>query len=1045
MQPGAIIPVSCSTSRTYLRSTSPLSVSACSISSHFNRFSVLPEVVLGGTGFVLPVVSRKSRQRLTRRRRLAAAQHISSISISADLGSEDPLTLPCLVNNTLPATCMVDSGASSQFIDLDFALNMDLPLILKKKPEDLVLADGARSKVGQITHTCTVKLTIDQHTEDLTFHVTKLAGWNLIVGKPWLCLHNPAIDWTLNAISFTSKFCQSHCRSHKPTSLSATATSPLSISMISRAALRVAIKEPGAQFFIAAIYATPDDEGEPEEPAAKLVPEEYHEFLPIFSEKEARILPPHRYVDHAIPLEEGVKPPFGRMYSMSDSELKEVRKWIDENLSKSFIRASSSSAASPILFVKKKDGSLRLCVDYRALNDITIKDRHPLPRIEETLNQIRGCKYFTRLDPRACFNQIRIKEGDEWKTAFRTRYGLYEFLVMPFGLTNAPATAQRYVNDTLREFLDIFCVCYIDDILIYSKTLKEHKAQVRKVLQKLKDAGLFVKPEKCEFSVEKTTFLGFVFSEQGLEMDPEKVNAVLNWETPKSVKDIQCFLGFANFYRRFIDRYSHMCQPLFNLLRKDVAFAWDASCDLVFQQLKKAFTSAPVLRHFDPDLETLIETDASDYVVSGILSQKHPNASGDKLVLHPVAFISEKMSPAECNYGIGDKELLAIVVALEKWHIYLHQLPHAFTILTDHHNLQTFTTKALLSRRQARWAHEIAQYDFRIVFRPGVQNGKADALTRRSRDLPEEGDERARPVQALLPPEKFSLSALSTKHDQDIIEALKTDKLAQEILSALSSGARRHPIVPLGECKVVENGLLLVNDLVYVPDNPDLFLRILNSCHDHPAAGHPGQAATYELVSRDYWWPKMRHTIARYVRNCDTCARIKPARHAPYGLLKPLKVPWRRWSSVSLDLITGLPLSQGFDALLVVVECLSKMAHYIPTTTTVDSKGIAKLFFDNVFRLHGIPDSVVSDRGTQFVSEFIRALTSLIGIKQKVSTAFHPQTDGQTERVNAIAEQYLRAYCNYQQDNWSELLTMAEFAYNNTLSATTGLTPIRAM
>jgi len=355
---------------------------------------------------------------------------------------------------------------------------------------------------------------------------------------------------------------------------------------------------------------------------------------------------------------------------MSDAELKEVRKWIDENLSKSFIKASSLSAASPILFVKKKDSSLRLCVDYRALNDITIKDRHPLPRIEKTLNQIRGYRYFTRLNLRACFNQICIKEGDKWKTAFRTRYSLFEFLVMLFGLTNTPAMAQWFVNDTLREFLDQFCICYIDDILIYSKTAKEHREHVRKVLQKLKEAGLFIKPEKCEFSVQKTTFLGFLISKNGIEMDPEKVNGVLDWETPKTVKDIQCFLGFANFYRRFIWKYSALCQPLFNLLRKDVRFVWDSSYEEVFRKLKDAFTSAPILRHFDPDLQTIVETDASNYVTSGILSQKH--LENGKLVLYPVACISEKMSPTKCNYGIGDKELLTIIKALDKWHMYLH-------------------------------------------------------------------------------------------------------------------------------------------------------------------------------------------------------------------------------------------------------------------------------------------------------------------------------------------------------------------------------------
>jgi len=281
-----------------------------------------------------------------------------------------------------------------------------------------------------------------------------------------------------------------------------------------------------------------------------------------------------------------------------------------------------------------------------------------------------------------------------------------------------------------------------------------------------------------------------------------------------------------------------------------VSFVWDAACEQVFDSLKKAFTSAPILCHFDPKLKTLIETDTSDYVTSGILFQKH--LENNKLVLHPVAFISEKMTPAECNYGIGDKELLTIINALEKWHIYLHQLPRPFTILTDHHNLQTFTTKTLLSHRQARWAQEIAQYDFKILFHSGKDNGKADALTHRSGDLSEEEDNRARPVHALIPTAKFSLSAALTCHDGDIMDALEHDKLGQEILQALRDSIKLYKTIPLGECQY-ENELLLVNKLVYVSDSPDLYLRILKNCHDHPAAGHSRHAATYELVSRDYW------------------------------------------------------------------------------------------------------------------------------------------------------------------------------------------------
>lgn len=276
------------------------------------------------------------------------------------------------------------------------------------------------------------------------------------------------------------------------------------IAIVFRAGFKIAAAHQGSQLCVFALRLDPaeDDEAPLEDTPVKLVPHEYHEFLLMFFEKEARNLPPHRYVDHEIPLMEGKKSQFGRMYSMSDVELKEVREWTTENLSKSFIRASSCSAASPILFVKKKDSPLRLCVDYRALNDITLKHRRPSPRIEETLNQIRGSKYFTWLDLRGCFNQIRIKEGNEWKTAFHTRYGLFEFLIMPFGVTNAPATAQTFVNDTLRKYLDHFCVMYIDDILMYSTgTLEDHCWQVRLVLAKLREPGLFIEPEKCEFNV----------------------------------------------------------------------------------------------------------------------------------------------------------------------------------------------------------------------------------------------------------------------------------------------------------------------------------------------------------------------------------------------------------------------------------------------------------------------------------------------------------------------------------------------------------------
>ena len=330
MQPGAITPELVAQFPSLL-SLATHSTSSSLVSS--NVFSVLPEVVLKDTGYMLPAVSCKSQQRLARCHHLGATLKISSISVLSlssvlkcnDLGSDNPITLPCLVNENLPATCMIDSGASSQFIDRDFALNMNLKLDLKEKPEDLVLADGVRSKVRQITHTCTLRVTIDQHLEDLTFHVTKPPGWNLNVGKPWLRRHNPTIDWTRNSVTFTSAYCHTHCLPTRvETTDSTTPKKPIGISLISRAALGVAIRQPKAECFVICLMANSNIKTTELDLATQLVLPEYHDYLSIFSEEEARTLPPQQYVDHAIPLIDGGKPSFGRMYLMSDTNLKEL-------------------------------------------------------------------------------------------------------------------------------------------------------------------------------------------------------------------------------------------------------------------------------------------------------------------------------------------------------------------------------------------------------------------------------------------------------------------------------------------------------------------------------------------------------------------------------------------------------------------------------------------------------------------------------------------------------------------------------------------------
>jgi hypothetical protein len=409
---------------------------------------------------------------------------------------------------------------------------------------------------------------------------------------------------------------------------------------------------------------------------------------------------------------------------------------------------------------------------------------------------------------------------------------------MPFGLTNAPSDFQALINNVLRAYLDDFCSAYIDDIIIYSNTLKEHREQVYKVLKALSDAGLHLKPEKCQFHKQEVKYLGFIITTNGIRMDPSKVSCILSWETPKSVTDVQCFLGFANFYRRFIKDYSAVVTPLTGMTRKEggkyLPFIWGPEQQTAFDHLKYAFTTAPILRHFDYDREIVVETDASDYVSAGILSQYD-----DEGILHPVAFYSKKHSPAECNYEIYDKELLAIVRAFEEWRPHLEGSSHPIQVLSDHKNLEYFMTTKLLNRRQARWSEFLSRFDFKIVYRPGKAGGKPDALTRRSVDIPKEGDERLLANQhAVLKPR--NLTDLGDTTAPDVLNAVAAIQLmANDSPAVANADVAEHHADADSDADV--DVLDADTDAVNVPDVPDaivnagrisaLFTELTNSTH----------------------------------------------------------------------------------------------------------------------------------------------------------------------------------------------------------------------
>src|SRR5271156_4326487 len=425
----------------------------------------------------------------------------------------------------------------------------------------------------------------------------------------------------------------------------------------------------------------------------QMVPVRYHKYRKLFEEKASRRMPTKKKWDHKIELHDNIKPKDCKVYPLSPTEQVELDKWLDEQLEKGYIYPSKSQMASPFFFVGKKDGKLRPTQDYRHLNAGTKKNKSPLPLIQELIDRLKGKKYFTKLDVRWGYNNIRIKEGDKWKATFKTNRGLFEPTVMFFGLTNSPATFQNMMNDLFKELIDSGSVeIYLDDILITADTLEELRSETDKVLKILQDNDLFLKPEKCEFEQERIEYLGVIISKGHAEMDPAKVTGIIDWPEPKMVKEVPAFLGFCNFYRRFIKDFSHLAQPLFALTRKDTIFSWSDKPKKVFEEIKRIFTSTPVLAIPDTQKPMRVECDSSDFATGAVLAQLE-----DDNLWHPVAYLSKSLAEAERNYDIHDKELLAIIRALDAWTHYLEGCTHKVEIWTDHRNLEYFQKAQNLS------------------------------------------------------------------------------------------------------------------------------------------------------------------------------------------------------------------------------------------------------------------------------------------------------------------------------------------------------------
>ncbi|KAG7599415.1 Reverse transcriptase RNA-dependent DNA polymerase [Arabidopsis suecica] len=726
------------------------------------------------------------------------------------------------------------------------------------------------------------------------------------------------------------------------------------------------------------------------------------DYKDVFPEDNPKGLPPIRGIEHQIDFVPGASLPNRPAYRTNPVETKELQRQVDELMEKGHIRESMSPCAVPVLLVPKKDGSWRMCVDCRAINNITVKYRHPIPRLDDMLDELHGSSIFSKIDLKSGYHQIRMKEGDEWKTAFKTKHGLYEWLVMPFGLTNAPSTFMRLMNHVLRAFIGIFVVVYFDDILVYSKSLSKHIEHLESVLNVLRKEELYANLKKCTFCTDNLVFLGFVVSADGVKVDEEKVKAIKDWPSPKTVGEVRSFHGLAGFYRRFVKDFSTIAAPLTEVIKKDVGFKWEQPQEEAFQSLKEKLTNAPVL--ILPDfLKTFeIECDASGIGIGAVLMQDQK----------PIAFFSEKLGGATLNYPTYDKELYALVRALQTWQHYLW--PKEFVIHTDHESLKHLKGQQKLNKRHARWVEFIETFPYVIKYKKGKDNVVADALSRRY----------------------TLLSTLNVKlmGFEQIKELYATDHDFQEIYKACEKYASGHYFR--------QDGFLFYENRLCVPNCSlrDLFVR---EAHGGGLMGHFGIAKTLEVMKEHFHWPHMKRDVERICGRCTTCKQAK-SKVQPNGLYTPLPIPTHPWNDISMDFVMGLPRTRtGNDSIFVVVDRFSKMAHFIACHKTDDALYVANLFFKEIVRLHGMPRSIVSDRDTKFLSYFWKTLWSKLGTKLLFSTTCHPQTDGQTEVVNRTLGTLLRALIKKNLKTWEECLPHVEFACNHAVHSASKYSPFQ--
>ncbi|GJY83655.1 putative reverse transcriptase domain-containing protein [Tanacetum coccineum] len=776
------------------------------------------------------------------------------------------------------AYMLFDSGADISFVSNTFSTLLDITPSALDVSYAIKLADERTSETNAVLRGCTLGLL--GHPFNIDLMPVDLGSFDVIIGMDWLAKNHAMIVYDEKIV--------------------------------------LTVKE---------------DKDESKEKQLEDVPT-VRDFLEVFPE-DLPGLPQVRQVEFQINLNPDAAPVARALYRLAQSKMEELSTQLQELSDKGFIRQSSSPWGASVLFVKKKEGFFRMCIDYRELNKLTVKNRYPLPRIDDLFDQLQGSSVYSKIDLRSGYHQLRVRDEDIPKTVFKTRYGHYEFQVMPFGLTNAPAVFMDLMNRVCRPYLDKFVIMFIDGILIYTKTKKEHDAHLRLILELLKKVELYAKFSKCDFWLSKVQFLGHVIDSEGIHVDPEKIESIKEWESPKTPIEIRQFLGLAGYYRRFIEGFSKIAKPMMKLNQKSVKFDWGEKEETAFQTLKQKLCSAPILALPEGSENFVVYCDASHKGLGAVLTQK------EKVI----AYASCQLKIHEKNYMTHHLELGAVVFALKMWRHYLYGTKCVLELLSD--------------------------YDCELCYHSGKANVVADALSQKNKPKPLRVRSLVMTIGLNLPVQILNAQ----------VEARKEENYETEDLCGI-----------IKKLEPRADGMLCLKNRSWIPCFGDLRALIMHESHKSNYSIHPRSDKMYQDLNKLYWWPNMKTEIAKYV-----------------------------------------------------VDRLTKSVHFLPMKENDSMEKLTRQYLKEVVSRHGVPVSIISDRDGRFTSQFWQSLQDALGTQLDMSTTYHPQTDGQSERTIQTLEDMLRACVMDFGKTWDRHLPLIEFSYNNSYHTSIKAAPFEAL